>query len=326
MSISKNTTIHQLAKRANVSTATASRVINQPESVRPETRSRVLQAMKELNYQAKQNNSRLILATFPTFANPFYGPIIKGMQDAAQKRGFQLLLQQIDTPENPDSYDFLLNSSLFRGIIFTHTLPDSKIIDSLRLKYPFVMCSQHNESDDIPYVIIDDYTATKNAITYLLSIGKKRIAMINSQLHNSYAHYREKAYLDTLKEAGIDPSPKWIAHINGIDFHMAFSAAMNMLTGPEPPDAIFCISDIFASAVIKAAGHLGRSVPDDIVVMGFDNVDLCNMTVPTISSVNQPIYQLGWLSCTMLIDLLEGIPVTTKHIVLDTDIVVRMST
>ena len=127
--------------KANVSTATASRAINQPGSVKPETRNRVLQAMKELNYQVKQNSSKLLLATFPDFTNPFNGSCIKGMQGAARKRGYQLLLQQIEEPKNPRSYDFLMNSSMFRGIIFTHTLPDQETMDAIKMRYSVVTVS-----------------------------------------------------------------------------------------------------------------------------------------------------------------------------------------
>ena len=326
MPISRNVTIHQIAMKANVSTATASRAINQPGSVKPETRNRVLQAMKELNYQVKQNSSKLLLATFPDFTNPFNGSCIKGMQGAARKRGYQLLLQQIEEPKNPRSYDFLMNSSMFRGIIFTHTLPDQETMDAIKMRYSVVMCSQYNVSDDTPCVIIDEYAAAKSAISYLLSIGRTQIAMINAKLHHSYAQLRERAYMDALEEAGVSARPGWIAHIASIDYEMAYSAAINMLSASDRPDAVFCVSDVYASAAIKAAGQLGLSVPGDIAVMGFDNVSLCNMTVPAISTVNQPMHQLGWQSCNLLIDQLEGIPAVSRKIVLNTDIVVRSST
>lgn len=326
MALSKNTTIHQIAAKANVSTATASRVINQAGTVKPDTRNRVLQAMKELNYQAKQNNNRLILATFPNFTNPFYGRCIQGMQEAAKKRNYQIILQQIDDPQNSDSYDFLLDTPFFHGIIITHPLPSGQLLDSLRIKHPIVMCSQYSRSADVPCVVIDDYAAAKNATSYLISIGKKRIAMLNAQSAYSYALHREKAYIDTLNEAGLPIHPNLIAHVNDVDYNLAFSAALKLLTCEERPDAVFCVSDVFASAVIKAAGQLGLAVPEDVAVMGFDNVDLCSMTIPTISTVNQPMYQLGWQSCNLLIDQLEGLPAISNRIVLSTDIVVRKST
>lgn len=149
---------------------------------------------------------------------------------------------------------------------------------------------------------------------------------MNSQQDYSCSLYRENGYLDTLKEAGLPVYPEFITHVNDVDYSLALSAALNMLSGKVRPDAVFCISDVFASAVIKAAGQLGLSVPEDVAVMGFDNVALCNMTIPTISTVSQPMYQLGWQSSNLLIDQLEGIPVVSKRIVLNTDIIVRKST
>lgn len=326
MALSKNTTIQQIAAKAGVSTATASRVINRPDTVKPETRERVLQAMKELNYQSKQEDNRLLLATFPNFTNPFYGLCIQGMQEAAWKRGYQIFLQQIDNPRHPDSYRFLLDNSFFHGVIFTHPLPEISLLESILARHPIVMCSQYHDEDDLPCVIIEDYTAAKNAVSYLLSIGKKRIAMLNTQRDYSFSQYREQGYTDALQEAGFPILPRLIAHVSEVDYNLAFSTALTLLESEERPDAVFCSSDVLASAVIKAAGQLSLSVPGDVAVMGFDNVDLCNMTVPTISTVSQPMYQLGWQSCNLLIDQLEDIPLTSKRIVLPTDIVVRKST
>ncbi len=326
MALAKNTTIQQIAAKAGVSTATASRVINRPDTVKSDTRERVLQAMKELNYQAKQDNGRLLLAAFPNFTNPFYGLCIQGMQEAAWKRGYQILLQQIDNPKNPDSYRFLMDHSFFHGVIFTHPLPEISLLDSILARHPIVMCSQYHESDDLPCVIIEDYAAAKSAVSYLLSIGKKRIAMLNTQLDYSFSQYREQGYLDALQEAGLPILPHLIVHASEVDYNLAFSMALTLLDGEERPDSVFCSSDVLASAVIKAAGQLNLSVPGDVAVMGFDNVDLCNMTVPTISTVSQPMYQLGWQSCNLLIDQLEDIPLVSKRIVLPTDIVVRKST
>lgn len=326
MAISRNATISQIAELANVSIATASRVINQPGSVRPETRNRVLQVMKDLNYKVKREENKMILASFPSISNPFYNEIIDGMQTAARRRGYQLLLQQLGDVNTPDAYDFLLNNQIFAGIIFTHLLPNSEIRDSILTKYPIVMCSQYHEALDLPTVIIDDYAAAQSAVNYLLSIGKRQIALINSGLNHSYAVLREKAYLDTLDASGIPTVPGWIIHIPEVNLDAAYSAALNLLSASRLPDAVFCTSDVYACAVIKAAHQLGILVPSDIAVMGFDNIELSNITVPSISTVSQPTYQLGFQSSNLLIDQIEGSPVVHNRITLSTEIVVRCST
>ena len=326
MAISKNITIKQIAAKANVSTATASRAINQPGTVKEETRNRVLQAMKELDFQIKRTSNKVILASFTDFVNPFYGDCIVGMQAAAKRRGYQLFLQQTENPENPTSYEFLINSKLYQGVVFCHSIPTGETLASIKMKYPVVMCSQYNSEADIPYVAIDDCAAAKKAINYLVSIGRKRIAFINSTLNHSYSVFREMGFREALKEAELPVQENWIAHVEEIDFAVAFSAAKTLLSKTCIPDAIFCASDVFSSAAVKAAHSLNLSIPEDVAVMGFDNVCLTTMTTPTISTVSQPTYQLGYQSCSLLIDEIEGNPVMNRRIILPTEIVVRSST
>lgn len=326
MAISENVTISQIAEKAKVSTATASRVINQPGTVKEETRNRVLQAMKELNYQTKRSDHKILLASFSDFVNPFYSECITGMQTAARRRDYQLFLQQIDNTDNPAAYDNLINSKVFQGIIFCHSVPSGETLDSLRMKYPIVMCSQYNDETDIPYVAIDDYESAWKAVSYLAATGRKKIAFINSSLNHSYSRLREKGYREALLAAGLLVREEWIAHLMDISFDIAYSIAHSLLSAADIPDAIFCASDVFACAAVKAAHTCNLDIPADIAIMGFDNVNLTNMTFPTISTVNQPAYQMGYQSCNLLIDQIENPSISNRAIIMATDIVVRAST
>ena len=129
-------------------------------------------------------------------------------------------------------------------------------------------------------------------MNYLLSVGKKRIAFINSSKNYSYSPLREKGFRDALKASGNPVNDNWIIHLTDIDFNVAFSVATTLLSSCDKPDAIFCASDVYACAALKAAHTLHLSIPEDVAVMGFDNVNLTTMTVPTtISTVSQPTYQ-----------------------------------
>ena len=326
MALSKNVTIQEIAQKANVSIATTSRVIKQPGVVRAETRDKVLRAWKELHYQAKGNESRMLLASFPDFSNPFYGECIRGMQIGAERRGYRLFLQQMEGYSKPDDFHFLMNNQVFSGLIFTLMLPDQETLDSLRMKYPIVMCSQYDDRMDVPFVAIDDVAAARSAMSYLFSIGKRRIALFNAGLEQSYAILREQGYRDALREAGLPVREEWIVRIPEIDFNVAFTTATALLAASDPPDAVFCVSDVFASAVVKAANALGRAVPSQLAVMGFDNINLTTMTVPTLSSISQPAYQIGWLSCNLLIDQIEENHNNSDLIMLDTEVIGRAST
>lgn len=326
MSLSKNLTITQIAEKANVSIATASRVINQSGAVKAETREKVLQAMKSLNYQAKESASKLILASFADFQNPFNGDLIHGMRSAATRRGYKLFLQQMENPYSPESYKFLLSQKIFSGVLFAHVVPEPNLLSTLRLQYPIVMCSEYSAEENIPFVVIDDFEAAQTAMKYLISIGKRRIALLNSSLDHNYAVQREHGYRAALAESNLPIRENWIAHLTDIDFESACSAATNILSSAECPDAFFCVSDVFASAVIKAARALKLSIPQDIAIVGFDNVYLTTMTVPSITTVSQPIYQIGFLGANLLIDQIEGKPILNHQVVLSTDLIVRGST
>ena len=172
MTISKGTTIQQIAELANVSTATHPGLST---SLKPLSRRHCAGYFgyegTELSAKAKYyaSSSRYL----PNFTNPFYSLCIRGMQEAARKRNYKIYLQQIDDPTKTESYDFLLDNHLFHGIIFTHPLPDKQLLDLILIKHPVVMCSQYSISDDVPCVVIDDYAAAQNAVSYLISIGKE---------------------------------------------------------------------------------------------------------------------------------------------------------
>ena len=326
MALSKNLTITKIAQQANVSIATASRVINQSGAVKEETREKVLQAMKSLNYQSRESSSKYILASFSDFQNPFNADLIRGIRSAASRRGYKLFLQQIDRPHSSEAYKFLLNEKIFSGVIFTHVVPDRNLLDAIRIQYPIVMCSEYSEVENIPFVVIDDFEAAQDAMKYLISIGKRRIALLNSSLDHNYAVQREHGYRAALAESNLPINERWMVHLTDIDFESACSAVSNLLSSSERPDAFFCVSDVFASAVIKSASGLNLSVPQDVAVVGFDNVYLTTMTVPSITTVSQPTYQLGFQSANILIDQIEGKPVLNYRVVLSTDLIVRGST
>ena len=199
-------------------------------------------------------------------------------------------------------------------------------LNKIKLKYPVVMCSEHCNLPDVSFVSIDDVYSSQIAVNYLLSIGRTRIALINSQLTNAYARYREKGFLDALGKAGMQANNNWILHITEFDFDIAVSVITSLLKQTERPDALYCVSDVYGAAAIKAIQNFGLRVPEDIAVVGFDNIDLSKMVVPSLTTINQPKKQLGHQACEMLINLIENPSTPTQHILLDTELIVRSST
>ena len=172
-----------------------------------------------------------------------------------------------------------MKKSLIRiicGLLLVHNVLDTDQLNKIKLKYPVVMCSEHCNLPDVSFVSIDDVYSSQIAVNYLLSIGRTRIALINSQLTNAYARYREKGFLDALGKAGMQANNNWILHITEFDFDIAVSVITSLLKQAERPDALYCVSDVYGAAAIKAIQNFGLRVPEDIAVVGFDNIDLWN--------------------------------------------------
>jgi LacI family repressor for deo operon, udp, cdd, tsx, nupC, and nupG len=161
---------------------------------------------------------------------------------------------------------------------------------------------------------------------YLFSMGRQRIAFINGPIRYKYAKQRLQGYLESLDRAGIARNPELIIQLPEVSYSLAVSAVTQLLGANTPPDAFFCVSDIYAAAVIKSCARMGLNVPRDIMVTGFDNIEIASMITPTITTVNQPQYQLGFSACNLLIELLDNPNAGMRKILLGTELIVREST
>lgn len=325
----KNVTIAEIAKRANVSTATVSRALNGASSVKESTRNLILSTANSIareNSTRPANESRIILASFPNLSNPFYANMFKGILDAVASRNYKVVFYAMDNYTAKDSYSFFSENVFFDGLIIAHAVPDYHYLDSVRERVPIVMCAEHNEGEIGPYVAIDDYEAAYNAVRYLISTGRKKIAMLNSSLRNNYARHRERAFRDCLAAYGLPLREDWIVHSSEVNYYLGLTAASQLLNKPDKPDAIFCVSDVFAAATINTAVGLKIAVPEDLAVVGFDNIDIATMTLPTITTVAQPTYQIGAQACQLLIDQLEYHSYVPKQVILNSELIIRNST
>lgn len=332
MAISSKTTIEEIAREAGVSIATVSRIINRKGNAREETRQKVFAAMEKLDYSFNSQNllsdaqSNTILVCVPDFRNPFNGVIIDGIQSAALRRGYHVLLMQAgDIYTTFDDYEILLKTNTIAGLLLMHqTSPH--ILEELSLRCPVVMCSEICDGSGVSYVSIDNYASARTATSYLLSIGRRNIVLINSPLTYHYARQREKGFLDTLAEAGLSCPCEFLVHLCDISFEQALASATHLLSGENRPDAFFAVSDVYAAAAIKAAKKLNLQVPQDVAVIGFDNIDISMMTDPAITTIQQPTYQMGSQACSLLLDKIENPSLGAKQILLETELIVRAST
>ncbi len=332
MAISKKVTIQQIADEANVSIATVSRILNRSSNVNPETRQRVMDAMKALEFQSKTmdqpllgNNS--ILVCTPEITNPFMSEVLTGIQDIAFQHNYHIFCFQSRNYYNSiQDYEHFLKNNRFSGIILIHNVASPELLEDLSIRYPLVMCSEHCRDNSISFVGIDDFAAGQNAVNHLLKTGHTRIGLINTQLQNNYAKHRERGYRTALEDAGLTVNENWICHLPDISFDMAIPYIMGILSLDDRPDALFCVSDVFAAAAIKAAGNLGLRVPEDVSVIGFDNTSFSTMVTPALTTVSQPSYRMGQQACELLLERIENPSAPTRRVVLGTELIVRAST
>ncbi|MCG8482133.1 MAG: LacI family transcriptional regulator, partial [Clostridia bacterium] len=245
--------IEEVAKEANVSVATVSRVLNNSSSVREKTRVKVEAAIKKLNYEPnmlgrnlRRSESRMILALLPSITNLFYIEIMDGIKDVANKFGYNVLLCQTDSDaERERTFIDLLKHKLADGLISLDPTLDINTLKEVYMNYPIIQCCEYTEELNIPYVTIDNFLAGYRAVKHLISMGRKNIAMISSCDKFLYARQRKLGYKKALEEAGIEYKEELV--INGdLNFEAGQKGMKHLLTLDNKPDGVFVVSDVLA--------------------------------------------------------------------------------
>lgn len=329
---SKYPTVAQLAREAGVSPATVSRVLNNQELVSEETYQTVVRVLKAHQYpfQEKQRSAtarnNILIINAPGLDNPFYSEIIRGAKASALRHGYHLLVNE----------DYLNHNTLARflellrrvnavGVITLNSL-SSYILKEISSRLPLVQCCEFNDELDLPYVSIDDLAAGRTATEHLISQGCRRIALLSGPSEYKYSRYRQKGYIQALLTAGMEPDPDLIVEFPEINYELTIASSMQLLRTAEPPDGFVTTSDVFAASVIRSAYLVGLRVPQDLKVIGFDNIDISSMTVPSLTTIDQPRMRLGLIACELLIEKISSPSIPNKTILLDTELIVREST
>jgi DNA-binding LacI/PurR family transcriptional regulator len=324
-------TIKRIAELTGVSTATVSRVLNHKTTVNEETRRKILAVMEEQSINApvlsSNAGSRTILLFVPDFNNPFNNLIIEGVQRSAYHNHYRVfILQSREKYLSFEDYDDAVKNHSFSGIILLSSATNQKLLELLTVSCPIVMCSEYCDVNGISFVSTDDISAARKAVEHLISCGCRKVALINFSLQFRFSRCREQGYTAALEGAGLSKNEDWIVHLSSISYSLAYSYTQSLLSQPNPPDAIFAVSDVFAVAAIHAVQKMGLRVPEDISVIGFDNVELSAMTNPSLTTIEQPGIQMGYQSCELLIEKIHNPRTAKKRIILNTELIVREST
>jgi LacI family transcriptional regulator, repressor for deo operon, udp, cdd, tsx, nupC, and nupG len=304
--------IHVVAERAGVSIATVSRVLNSSKPVNEDTRLRVEAAVAALGYRTNQAGrslarakSNLLLVLVPDFSNPFYSQILKGVDATARQHGYKVLVAD-DTAVAHGSGMDLSYFQLVDGVISLIHVDERPELLAELARRPWVACSEFSPREAVPHVSIDHRQAAADAVQYLLNRGHRRIGLIAAEALYLWAQQRREGYELALRRAGLDIDPGLIRTVSDTDYESGGQAAGSLLALPEVPTAVFAMSDTLAIGAIKAIRRAGRRVPEDIAVVGFDNLPLAAVFEPALTTVAQPMRELGEAAAELLLQQLAG--------------------
>ncbi|KPU27650.1 LacI family transcriptional regulator [Caloranaerobacter sp. TR13] len=330
-------TIKDVAKLAKVSPSTVSRVIADHPKISDETKKKVFEAMKKLNYHPNaiarslaNKSTRTLGLILPNaeedlFINPFFVQVMRGISVYAQKKGYYIMYTYSNN-EN-EEIDFIKNyiySKWVDGIILLTVRENDKCIEYLKEngKYPFVVVGRPEKSDGILWVDNDNFKAMYDVVNYLINKGHRDIAFVGGPHNLNVTKDRLDGYLRALKVHGISVDEKLIYEEVDFTETRGYETMMEILEYKEP-SAVVTTDDLLAFGVLKAIKEKSTS---KIAVVGFNNTPLAEYQQPKLTSVDIKAEKLGYYAAKLLIKKLENEDVETNHYIIDTELIEREST
>ena len=325
-------TIYDVAKEAGVSIATVSKVINHTGKISEATRIKVLETMKQLNYHPSVVASALtgkrtetLGLLVPDISNPFFSEMARTIEDRAHDRGMSVIMCSTDDQaEKEKKYIELLQRKQVDGLIIASGFRDKSLLDELKQnKMPLAMLSFDDPSLDVTTVSVDDYKGGYDAASHLLSLGHRNIAIIGEDVHSS--RMRTFGYRDAFEAFGVASIEENMLKTTA-SLDNGAKCVKELLQREHPPTAIFACNDLIAIGAIQGARELGIQVPSDLSIVGFDNTILATTTVPALTTISQPIEEMGRKIVDVLIEEIHKRVVTRERVLFKPSLIIRGTT
>ncbi len=306
------TTIQDVARKANVSKATVSRVLNQNSQVKKELRERVLQVIEELDFHPSaiarnlaNSRTNTIALVVPDMTNPYFPVLARGIEDEAHRNGYLLFISNTDN--NPDlerKYIDKLIEQQVCGIVLVSALEEEELLARWeKYQIPIVLCERHIENSPFDIVLIDDYKASYNLIDALIRKGHQQIVHITGPMWVDSVKYRKKAYEQAMHDANLEQ----ISKIGELTFESGIELMKEILDTGYRPTALFAANDLIAAGAMSAIYEQGMTVPEDISVIGCDNTLISRISRPTLSTIAVPAYDIGVRAVQLLDERVKGV-------------------
>lgn len=331
-------TLKDIAGRLGVSVTTVSRGLSGYNDVADETRARILAAADELGYQPNLMAQRLqkkrtdtlgffLPAFAPRFSDPFFSEFIAGIGNEAANHGYDLLVSTHapDSDKERQAYARAVKSGWVDGLIVVRTREDDRRIELLcEHDFPFVAFGRTDCDFDYPYVDEDSAAGMRLLVQHFIDLGHERIGFITPPAGLMFGRFRLQGYYDTMADYGLPVNPEWI--VEGDMTQRSGAEMVAQLLEVQPAvTAVIAGNDLMAIGAMNQIQQQGLVVGNDIAIGGFDNIPISAYITPTLTTIHQPIYEIGRQTCTMLIDIINGRETENRHVLLTPSLVIRSS-
>ncbi|CAM3722913.1 catabolite control protein A [Cohnella lubricantis] len=327
-------TIYDVAREAGVSMATVSRVVNNNPNVKPQTRKKVYEAIERLGYRPNavarglaSKKTTTVGVVIPDISNAIFAEVARGIEDIANMYHYNIILCNADKRKEKEIR--VINTLLEKqvdGLLFMGGAVTEEHLQAFSSSnVPIVLCATTDERGTMPSVDIDHEAAAFDAVSRLIADGHRRIGMISGTLQdpaNGYARYQ--GYKRALEEAGI-AADEQLVRIGNYKYESGMEAAQYFLDLAERPTAVFAATDEMAIGAIHAIQDAGLRVPQDISVISVDNIRMASMVRPQLTTVAQPMYDIGAVSMRLLTKLMKKESVEQSKVVLPHELIIRQS-
>jgi len=326
-----------IAKMAGVSVVTVSRVVNNSANVGDETRKKVQKAIKELNYKPSRVAKRLrstvasgnlLGVLIPDIQNPFYIDVLNGIEEIAYKNNYALIMCNFNQDEEKQAkyIDMLMAEAVDGMIVAPVNAEDEKIINVIESGLPIV-CVDRGLKDvdvDVDVVLVDNKRGAFLAVEHIIKSGYKRIAYISGKPAIPSSKQREEGYISALNKYGIKIDKSIIKY--GDSSHKSGVTLSNeLLNSINPPDAIFTGNNLITLGALETIHKMGLKIPEEIAIVGFDDMYWSNSLNPPLTAVRQPAHEIGKRAIELLIQRIEDPNKSTVQMILNADLIQRKS-
>ncbi|MFP4371460.1 MAG: LacI family DNA-binding transcriptional regulator [Halanaerobium sp.] len=326
-------TIKDIAKEADVSVTTVSRVLNNKPDVGDDTRAKILKLIDDMNYNPNSVARGLVMQKthtigliIPDISNPFFPQVARAVEDKAQKLGYSVIFFNTDNHlEREKKAVELFKSKQVDGLIVSLSLGNEEILKELKASnYPVVQIDRSVLSDSYPLVSIDNKNSAYQMVEYMLKKGYRKIAHISGDLNTTTARERLEGYKKALSDYQVEINEDYI--IEG-DYtqHSGFEAVQKLLKLKKRPTAVFAANDLSAAGAYKALFAADLKIPEEMAVAGHDDIGIASLLRPELTTMRQPKYSLGEQAVSLLLKMINSSEAEIEDQILKTNLIIRES-